>query len=432
MSDSPRTLATSAGDRERLPPEPASCDNCGASTGSRFCGECGQAQRPLREPIHHFVAESLVEYFGIDGRLWRSLGLLLFKPGRLTQAYFAGRRARYLRPLRMYLTATLGFFFLVALVDPVARLEKAVLEQTRDTGGRVEVADHIDAIARERAEKLGEIDSLVYRADSLAQRLEALRGVALRARSESEAVGAEARADVAVNAVDRSAIELTEDSRDGVLAELSRLRARERAEEKRRVLETAILKVLPSDSMVYLIDIHAARDQVFPDTTDRAEFGLPAWAVRSESVRQFETAPTMQGKLVGLFQFLRDATEQLPTAMFILLPVFALLLKGVYLRRGWYYSEHLVFALHTHAFAFIVFSIIAALVGFRGNAGGSGVAAAFLFLTIPAYFYLAQKRVYEQGWFKTALKAIILGGCYLALLLVGVLLLALLLAALLG
>ncbi|MEL7362414.1 MAG: hypothetical protein AAFN13_10100, partial [Bacteroidota bacterium] len=106
--------------------------------------------------------------------------------------------------------------------------------------------------------------------------------------------------------------------------------------------------------------------------------------------------------------------------------VFALLLKVVYLRRNWYYGEHLVFALHVHAFAFGVFTLLA--LGAMTPLGGWSL---WLLVLVPLYVYLAQKHVYQQGWVKTALKGYALSMLYVFALSCG-LVLALVLAAAIG
>jgi hypothetical protein len=50
-----------------------------------------------------------------DSRLWRTLRALLTRPGMLTREYFAGRRERYLPPIRLYLVLSVAFFLLLAL-----------------------------------------------------------------------------------------------------------------------------------------------------------------------------------------------------------------------------------------------------------------------------------------------------------------------------
>jgi hypothetical protein len=103
--------------------------------------------------------------------------------------------------------------------------------------------------------------------------------------------------------------------------------------------------------------------------------------------------------------------EQLPKVMFLLLPVFALLMKLLYARRKRYYMEHFIFALHLHAFAFLLFSV---LIVFRFDWLSIAMA-----LTIAVYTFLAMKRVYAQGRLKTALKWLVLGSVYSVLLCIG-------------
>ncbi|MEM8560504.1 MAG: hypothetical protein AAGG50_21990, partial [Bacteroidota bacterium] len=122
---------------------------------------------------------------------------------------------------------------------------------------------------------------------------------------------------------------------------------------------------------------------------------------------------------------LRSTIRQIPTVMFLLLPLFAFLLKVVYLRRDWYYSEHLVFALHVHAFAFFVFTVVALLILLPV----SDVLVVPLYLAVPLYVFLAQKHVYGQGWLKTAVKGAMLGGLYFPALIAGIVLAVLLAAA---
>lgn len=96
------------------------CRNCAAPLAGRWCHACGQDSRdPLRD-LGALTAEFLDNVFGWDSRLGRSLRLLLGAPGALTGEFVAGRRARYLGPLRLYLIASVAFFACYTLTpDPV-------------------------------------------------------------------------------------------------------------------------------------------------------------------------------------------------------------------------------------------------------------------------------------------------------------------------
>jgi hypothetical protein len=90
--------------------EPTRCHNCTAPVAGRFCANCGQ-ETELRLPtLREFTREAAGRYVALDGRFWRTMVALFFRPGRLTREYLAGRRRRYIRPARLYLFATLVFF----------------------------------------------------------------------------------------------------------------------------------------------------------------------------------------------------------------------------------------------------------------------------------------------------------------------------------
>ena len=86
------------------------CANCDAAVSGRFCHKCGQ-ETVLHPPsTREFLHEFIGHYVALEGKLWKSLGLLLFRPGRLTLEYIKGRRVRYVQPLRLYLSFSLIFF----------------------------------------------------------------------------------------------------------------------------------------------------------------------------------------------------------------------------------------------------------------------------------------------------------------------------------
>jgi hypothetical protein len=94
------------------------CKNCGADITGRYCAACGQLADVSIPSLHKVLVEALGDLYNFDSRVWRSLGLLLSKPGRLTREYLEGRRARYVPPFRLYVVLSLAFFFaLAALPD---------------------------------------------------------------------------------------------------------------------------------------------------------------------------------------------------------------------------------------------------------------------------------------------------------------------------
>lgn len=86
------------------------CLNCGAPAPGKYCPECGQETAREPQTVAAFLDGLISRYMVREGQLWQTLSRLLFAPGALTVEYLAGRRVRYLRPLQLYLTASVIVF----------------------------------------------------------------------------------------------------------------------------------------------------------------------------------------------------------------------------------------------------------------------------------------------------------------------------------
>ena len=75
-----------------------------------YCAACGQETRVKLPTARVFLREATGRYVALDGRLWRTLAALLFRPGFLTREYLPGRRRRYIRPARLFLVLSLALF----------------------------------------------------------------------------------------------------------------------------------------------------------------------------------------------------------------------------------------------------------------------------------------------------------------------------------
>jgi len=97
----------------------ASCPNCGAPVAGPFCAQCGQETTIALPSARAFLREAAGRYVALDGRTWRTLFGLFFRPGFLTREYLAGRRRRYVRPGRLFLVLALAMFAVFRLVGNV-------------------------------------------------------------------------------------------------------------------------------------------------------------------------------------------------------------------------------------------------------------------------------------------------------------------------
>ncbi len=92
----------------------ATCLNCGAVLSGPFCADCGQRDIPPYPSVRELAVDAVSEFSGWDGRLSTTLRALIQHPGMLTHEFLEGRRARYISPLRLYLTASLVYFLIAA------------------------------------------------------------------------------------------------------------------------------------------------------------------------------------------------------------------------------------------------------------------------------------------------------------------------------
>jgi hypothetical protein len=269
-------------------PRPAAtghCHNCGAAVSGNFCAACGQETvlhvASAREFLHEFIGH----YIALEGKLWKTLGLLLFRPGMLTAEYIAGRRARYVQPLRIYLTLSILFFALL---------------------------------------KFG----------------------------PAELITIHPAATTAPN--------------------------------------SAVFTDKPPDAGTTRINLNMS--------TKLGRFS-PAWEKRA-----LEIGAMPKEQVMALFK--GKFFAYVPYAMFCLLPVLALYLKMLYLGSGRYYGEHMLFALHANAFAFLLLGLIWAV-------PGAWIDSA-LFAWLAAYLPFAMRRVYGGSIKATIARWLVLMAFYTA------------------
>jgi hypothetical protein len=266
------------------------CPNCAAPLdlpegrpAARFCPACGQETNVRPPRLMEFVQQLGGAYFSTEGAMWRTLKLLLLKPGELTKQYLAGRRKHYVLPLRLYLTISL------------------------------------------------------------------LALLALR-------VGA------------------------GLSLE-----------------QEGAITIDPKDGQYTVIGFGSEHNAGMKDGKFFCT-GLPEWLCKRLQRRMDVDTAVLKREIAEIGQ---RFVGNIGLGMFVMLPVFALLLKLVYWNRGLHYTEHLVFALHVHAFWFV-----ALLVALPGQNWLTGLA----FFAVPVYTHIAMRRVYGGGWWWRVLR-----GCFVAL-----------------
>ena len=352
----------------------AACQNCGAVLLGQHCYACGQ---PVKGLVRHF-GSILGDFFdtvlNIDSRVFRTLGPLLLKPGYLSNEYFEGRRVRYVSPVRLFVFLSIVTFFVAAMAVDFG-----------DGNVNIGNSDNDDLAS---ATTVAEVER---------RRDAALAGLAKAREGAGDAPGAGVGLGAAETAV------------------------RTTAETRIRQLREAEARGEPPPAPTH--DGLRFNDLPWDAKTNPVEIGwLPGFANdginrlvsrANANVARFQQDPNL---------FKDAAFSVVPTTLFVLLPLFALMLKLAYLFKRRLYMEHLIVALHSHAFLCLAVLSMVLLATAEDAVAGSAVAVgaldlleAALWIWMPLYLLLMQKRVYRQGWLMTLLKYFVLGLCYTVL-----------------
>lgn len=123
------------------------CLNCNLESDAKFCPSCGQSKSVQLSSIWHLISETFDVIYNLDSKVWQSIGPLIFKPGKLTNEYIAGKRVRYLPPFRLYLILSI-LFFLVAAIPEFTGFDNQDQESIEDAAqeAREDIQESRDAI----------------------------------------------------------------------------------------------------------------------------------------------------------------------------------------------------------------------------------------------------------------------------------------------
>jgi hypothetical protein len=118
------------------------CENCGTKLAGPYCHHCGQHDFEFHRSFWHVFLEGLESFLHFDSKLFHTVATLIFRPGRLTAEFNAGKRTSQMPPLRLYIFVSLVFFFLFFLDQhsPGRQVEREIAATAEDDGkGEAEV-----------------------------------------------------------------------------------------------------------------------------------------------------------------------------------------------------------------------------------------------------------------------------------------------------
>lgn len=370
---------------------------------AKYCHNCGQENNDFRLSVGELLFELFSNIFNLDSRLAHSIYPFLLKPGFLPKVFLEGKRRFYVHPVRFYLFSSLFFFFAFSKeINPVADQVRWSLSDSGEKKNSMsphEMSEHLRAtqIILQQASEDGQVDSL--------------EGLAIEKQ---------------LNLIDTNAIFYNRSfsRHSDVMLELS-LSTNEDVDSVKSAWEDYVgpgAKRQADEGVLRLNDLGVSWDKLVevwlkdPNMTpDRLLDSLSvenrSWVEIGLAKQALKYSQFSEPKL-----WVRNVLDNIPLMMFILLPLYASLLKFFYIRSSFWYIDHLVFTLHIHAFIFIVLGVALLFASLKPEVV-MGVGA-----LITTYSYIMFKRFYGQGIIKTFIKFSFTGTIYLIMLLIAALL----------
>lgn len=373
------------------------CYNCHEQIGTNatFCSHCGQKNDSnnlkLRAVFHEFIEN----YISFDSRLGRSIYPFFFRPGFLTQEFNAGRRVMYANPFRLYILASIFFFFVFSQF--------------------VQTFDNVDFTVNGKV--LKSVDSLNAPKNIHFEELDFRTNAQL-----NKALSPMIKEEI---------IELQKFGIVRVIDSLNDYR-------KKKVLELVPNDIqeklrLPSDKK--FSDVHANIGFNF-DLKDGFEFGLDEFdleivsryrynreikdeevlkKMKLEKLSSFDTSFLLQ-----LIRVLRGDPgtigkyfiSNFAFAMFFMIPMFALLLMLVNYKKNMVFVEHLIHSLHLHSFAFFIIAVSLLLIIAIWNLPFALICNLFVSILLLIYFYKSSKIIYMRKGLNTFLRLLLVAILY--------------------
>lgn len=324
------------------------CLNCGTIVQGRFCQACGQENIVPHETFGHMVKHFLYDITHFDSKFFDSMKFLLLRPGFLPSEYIKGKRASYLNPVKKYVFTSAIFFLIFFTLTKTERAVNFDLDKP-----------------------LTKEERLVY------------------IKKVEQKIAANP-----ANTKWTEALLLLKDT-------------------GRVVVEKDLVKYWDDFNYISI----GSRSYTSQEEYDSVQQALPAgkkdnWfqgliqkknlALRKKYINEPEKG----------FTAISDSfLHRLPYMLFVSLPLFALVLKLLYIRnKKYYYADHAIFSIYHYIFTFILFLVLFGMDKLTDipGLGFLDFILALLFLSGGVYLYVSMKKFYRQGHGKTFLKFLLL------------------------
>ncbi len=384
----------------QLPPKTI-CLNCNyeVKTENKYCPSCGQENANKRISLRLLLQDAISTAFNFESRVFKTIPLFLFYPGRLTNEFLDGKRVRYMHPFKIYLLSSLLFFFVfIKVFTPTIETAMRNLDkETEDLNVNLTFNDSSsvgDSTEKGFVEGVNDgFDNEINSQDSLEQDTissEMLEKIKTQQKSITDSLS-KIIADVSSGKITNVTVNI--DSLESLMEDSAAM-----AQNIYVFNKKANQKVGGLRRFYRLIQDREMTPEALLDSSTNAKTAMNM---------QFAEQILKIGRNDPAI-FVANIINNIGTFMFFTLPILALFFMPFYFRRKKYYIDHLIFTLHLQAFTFILLTL-AALFFYWGLWEISLITFAGLII----YVWFAFKNVYKQGLFKTTIKSYLISLLYL-------------------
>jgi hypothetical protein len=346
------------------------CLNCGTILEGKFCHHCGQENLQIKESFGHMMTHAIADYFHFDHQFFHTLRPLLLKPGKLTNEYMAGRRVQYLHPVKMYIFISIVYFLLLFSGGHEAaktanvtsdKLTKEEADSLKNVVGNIPILTNAqkDAIKEK-------VDNKIDTSKKFSDQVKELHAV----EADTIIKGKDTTINKKVNLMS------DEEAQNDVLDMMDNGSTTKRYKTYEEYL--AAQEKLPEAQRDGFVERYLRKKQI-------------AWR-----------ADGKEGKKAVI----EGIKHNIPKMMFVLLPLFALILKITFYKNKKFYVEHLIFSFHFHCFLFLFLAIIMIISRVIPGDWDEDWLNMFAFVVIVWYIYRSLRVVYDRSRLRTITKMI--------------------------
>ncbi len=329
------------------------CANCNhpLDLSDKYCSNCAQANSTKKLTIKDFFDEFFSSMISYDSKLLKTLVALLWRPGKITKDYINGKRASYTNPFRFLLSLAIIYFLIINSTNNFSEIDRFVAENTSE--------------------------SIIKNELSLTN-----------TDKESE--------DIVSNTI--MEIENASKYQDSII--LQNPKKYLSSFENKSFLSRFAEKVKFFNTLTSK-DKFTPREKLFSKHTLPNTF---------ENRKAYNVSQSFLKTKNNPGGFLSALISKLPFATFFFLPVFAIFIWLVYIRKKHTYTDHIIFSFHNQSLFFILL-IISFLVDSIFNISSNGI----FVLIFSIYLFLSMRRFYQQGSVKTMIKFVFLNTIFFIL-----------------